>query len=460
MKRIFFLTLLLLAAGRGVVWSQEIAGRAATAAAAAEPLTLEACIEQARANNRTLRAAESGLEAARCDERSLRALLLPALSASGTALRTDAGAALSVAGGLLPVVGADGVPTGAGALFPGLDLSLRGGWLYGGGVQIEQPLYLGGRVRIGVRMAREATALAADERRRAEADVVLRTSRAYADAVRAQELRQVAEAYRRLLVELGRVVERAFGEGMKPRSEVLKVQVKRNESELNLARARHAQRLATMLLCHCIGRPLTDSLVLEGSIPVPTEAEAPTDVADRPEYRMAGRQYELARQQEALTRGERRPQLALVGRYGYAGGGEANGRMLLHGWSYAAGVRLSVPLFQFGRHANRVRAAEARSEQLLARCEETRELLALEAVRAADGLAEAELEVRMTEAAVAAADEQLRIGRRCYEAGIETLSDLLEVQAQWQQARQRQVEARFDRYLRWLEHRQATGRIE
>ena len=96
MKRIFFLTLLLLAAGRGAVRSQGIAECAATAAAAAEPLTLEACIEQARANNRTLRAAESGLEAARCDERSLRALRLPALSASGTALRTDAGAALSV----------------------------------------------------------------------------------------------------------------------------------------------------------------------------------------------------------------------------------------------------------------------------------------------------------------------------------------------------------------------------
>lgn len=451
MKRILLSAALLLAAGT--------VGAQTPPLAEAAPLTLDACIELARANNRTLQAAACGLAAARAEERSMRALRLPSFSADGTALHTDAGAALSVAGGLLPVVGADGLPTGAGALFPGLDLDLRGGWLYGGGVQVEQPVYLGGRIRIGVRMARAATALAADELRRTEADVIVRTSRAYADAVRARELRQVAEAYRTLLAELGRVVDRAFREGMKPRSEVLKVRVKQNESELNLARAEHAQRLATMLLCHCIGRPLTDSLVPEGSIPA-VSSDASSDADGRPEYRMVERRYELARHEAALARSERRPQLAFVGRYGYLGGGELNDRMLLHGWSHAVGVRLSVPIFRFGRHANRVRAAEARCGQLLAEREERRELLALEAVRAADELAEAELEVRLAEAAVAAADENLRMSRRCYEAGTETLSDLLEVQALWQQARQRQVEARFDRYLRWLEHRQATGRID
>ena len=44
---------------------------------------------------------------------------------------------------------------------------------------------------------------------------------------------------------------------MKPQNDVLKVQVKLNESELSLRKADNALRLAGMNLCHYIGRPLT-----------------------------------------------------------------------------------------------------------------------------------------------------------------------------------------------------------
>lgn len=425
------------------------------------PLTLDRCVGLARANNRRLQAAERQVEAQRFELRSARALLFPSLGASGTALYGTADGRIGIAGGMLPVVGADGVPTGTSAYFPGLDLNYDLGWLYGGGVQLEQPLYLGGKVRTGYRMAGSAYWLALENRRRSEAETVVETSRAYADVVRAQELCKVAEAAHALLGELQRSVQRAFREGMKPRSEVLKVEVKYRESERNLLRSAHARRLAAMYLNRCIGRPLTDSLAVEGSLPEAEEAELrTTDIADRPELRMLDAQYELQRRQVELTRAERRPQVALVGRYGYLGGLGLNGSSVLHGWSFLAGVRLSVPLFHFGRHTNRVRAAEARFEQFRAEREDACELLELEAARAADDLEEARLEVRLAEAEVRSADEHLRASRRRYEAGFETLSDYLEAQALWQRAQQQRVEAQTARYVRLLEYRRAVGRID
>lgn len=432
----------------------------AGSAAAQRPLTLDDCVELARRHDRSLAAADREAEAARCEASAARTLALPSLSASGTALATTAAARLPIEGGLLPVLGADGLPTGASAYFPGLDLEAEGRTLCGGGVRVEQPLYAGGRIRLAARMARDGLSLAAEARRRTEAEVVVRTSRAYADAVRAAELRRVAEACRTLLVELERSIARTCREGMKPRNELLRVRVKLNESELNLLRAVHAQRLAAMFLCHCIGRPLTDSLVLEGTIPAAETTALPTGIDDRPEWRIVERQTDLSRRRVELARSERRPQLAAVGYYGYLGGGAVNGRMPLHGWNFTAGLRLSVPLFHFGERTNKVRVAEARYERMAAEREETRRLLQLEATRAADALAEAALEVRMAEASVAAADESLRMSRRCYEAGTESLAELLETQFLWQQARQTAVEARIGRYLRLLEWRQATGRIE
>ena len=427
----------------------------------ASPLTLDRCVELARANNRRLQAADRQVEAQRFELRSARALLFPSLGASGTAFYGTTDGRIGIAGGMLPVVGADGVPTGASAYFPGLDLNYDLGWLYGGGVQLEQPLYLGGKVRTGYRMAGSAYRLALENRRRSEAETVVETSRAYADVVRAQELCKVAEAAHALLGELQRSVQRAFREGMKPRSEVLKVEVKYRESERNLLRSAHARRLAAMYLNRCIGRPLTDSLAVEGSLPEAEEAgPGATGIADRPELRMLDAQYELQRRQVELTRAERRPQVALVGRYGYLGGLGLNGGTVLHGWSFLAGVRLSVPLFHFGRHTNRVRAAEARFEQFRAEREDACELLELEAARAADNLEEAQLEVRLAEAEVRSADEHLRASRRRYEAGFETLSDYLEAQALWQQAQQQRVEAQTARYVRLLEYRRAVGRID
>lgn len=67
----------------------------------------------------------------------------------------------------------------------------------------------------------------------------------------------MAEKYHNLLTELFKNVKSAHRHGMKPQNDVLKVQVKLNESELSLRKADNALRLAGMNLCHYIGRPLT-----------------------------------------------------------------------------------------------------------------------------------------------------------------------------------------------------------
>lgn len=58
------------------------------------------------------------------------------------------------------------------------------------------------------------------------------------------------------------------------------------------------------------------------------------------------------------------------------------------------------------------------------------------------------LELRLAESSVAAADENMRSSRARDRVGMDNLSDLLQAQTMWRQARQTLVEARVDRYLR------------
>ena len=71
-------------------------------------LTLDACIEQAEANNKALAAADRQLAAAQFDFRSARANFFPSFSATGTGLYSTADGGLDIAGGALPVLGVDG----------------------------------------------------------------------------------------------------------------------------------------------------------------------------------------------------------------------------------------------------------------------------------------------------------------------------------------------------------------
>lgn len=404
-------------------------------------LTLNECIRLAKENNKSIKASECQLQAAQQDQRSAWANFFPSFSLTGSALYSTADGSYS---------------SGS----TGIDLSYKFGWLYGGGAKVEQPVYLGGKIRAGYRMGKIGSDMARQNRRLTESEVVVETSRAYAEAVRAKELREVATSYHTLLTELMRTVESARQHGLKSRNDVLKVQVKLDESELDLRRTGNALRLATMNLCHYTGRPLTDTLETTDALPATDyAATAEVGIYNRPEYHILEQKSELARQNVALSKSERLPQVGLVGQYGYLNGIEFNERKLLDSWNFLVGVQVSVPIFNFGGRTAKTRSAKAQYAQVQAERDNADELLTLEMTQSLNNLDEARLEVRLAESSVESAEENLRTSRLQYDKGMELLSDYLEAQTLWQQAHQTQVKVRIDCYLCWLKYRKATGQI-
>lgn len=428
--------------------------------AAQTTLTLDECISLAKERNKKIEAAEYGHQAAYHEVRSARANFFPSFSATATGLYATADGSLGIEGGMLPVIGADGIPTGTTAYFPGMNLGYDIDWVYGAGIKVEQPLFTGGKITTGYHMAKLGRELAFQNKRLTESEVVVETARAYADVVQASELKRVAEAYHSLLTELMRSVEEARMQGMAPQNDVLTVRVKLNESELSLRRAGNGMRLATMNLCRCIGRPLTENISIVPQLPEIAPLSGKGDISERPEHRMLEQQSELARYRVKIARSERLPQIGIFGQYGYLNGINVNGKKLLDDANFVVGMQISVPIFHFGQRSNKLRAAKAQYAQTVAEQENADSLLSLELAQAENNLDEALLELQLAESTVAAADENLNSSGARYKVGMVSLSDYLEAQAMWQQARQTLVEAKIGSYLKWLEYQKATGRID
>ena len=279
-------------------------------------------------------------------------------------------------------------------------------------------------------------------------EVIQKTDQAYALVVKAKEMKTVADAYHAVLTELKNNVESAYKHGLKPQNDVLKVQVKLNESELGIRKAENALRLATMNLCHLIGKPLTTQVHVSGDFPeIEKDLEVQVlDITRRPEYGILDKQVAIARQQVKLNRSE------LLGL-------ELNNKNFLDDASFSVLLNVSIPLFHFGERSNKVRAAKAKLEQTRLQQQNLNEQMLLELTQAANNLDEAKLESELADRSLQQAEENRRVSKSQYEVGLETLSDHLEAQALWQQAYETKVDARFQLYLNYVAYLKAAGTL-
>ena len=264
---------------------------------------------------------------------------------------------------------------------------------------------------------------------------------------------------------------------MASRNDVLKVGVRKDEAELQLRQAENGVRLAQMNLCRLIGAPLDGKPMPVKIVPGQSAGESGTTLYDRsevpslvgshgenfrsverrPEAALLSMKAQMADKKVRLERSEFLPHIGVAAEYNYMYGLKLNDRQLLNGGNFGALVNVSIPIYHFGEGRNKVRAARMEAEQARVEQQDMMEQMQLEATREANNLDEAHLELGVTARSVTQAAENLRIARKSFDAGMESLSDLLEAQTLYQQALARQAEARCQFSLSIARYRKATG---
>ena len=435
----------------------------ATTLHAQELLTLDQCRQLALENNKRMVAASKQTQAAHYTVKSYKGNFFPNFIASGTGLYSTADGTFNIPGGNLPTFlpDANGQPTpnGGFAYFPGIDLNYKVRTVWMGGIQVEQPIFMGGKILAAYRMATLGKQMAQLNENLTATEVILETDQAYALMVKAQEMNKVAESYHAVLQELMKNVQSAYKHGLKSKNDVLKVQVKLNESELSIRKAENALRLANMNLCHLIGKPLTETLQISDDFPVIEQAFETqiNDITARPEYSLLNKQVDMAKQQVKLSRSELLPQVGIRGSYDYIHGLKVNEQTLFDKGNFSVMLNVTIPLFHFGERINKVRASKAQLEQVRMEQADLNEKMYLELTQAANNLDEAKLQTALADRSLEQADENRRISKGEYEAGLEPLSDHLEAQALWQQAYETKVDAHFQLYLSYVKYLKAAG---
>jgi outer membrane protein TolC len=426
----------------------------------AQQLSLDSCLALAGRNNKQILAARAQTRQADYAVKSARANFLPDISISGNGYWNNSrGLLLSIPQTWLPnfdLSSGSPVPTGTAAYFPGLDIAYEIGTVWRGSLAVTQPIYTGGKIATGYRMARLAQQMSQTQESLSRQEIYVEVVEAYTLLVRAQEMQQVARQHHALLSMLLQNVQSAVQHGMKLANDLLKVKVRLNESELAMHRADNARRLAAKNLCQTIGIEYRETIEADTVLAQPA-LQGGLEEGTRPERQLMDQQVEMARRQARLALADMLPQVGIQGGYGYMYGLKVGNETVLDGGSFSVALAVNIPIFHFGGHINKVRAAEAKAEQVELERQLLDERMQLEFSQAADNLDEASLEASLAVRSLAQADENLKLSNKQYETGMESISDLLEAQTLWQQAYATMVEARCTQYLAHIRYLKAAG---
>lgn len=453
----------------------------------ARNITLKQARELALEHNKNISKAKLTLEQTRNDAKAYKTNYFPRINLMAADLYSTNKGDFTIGGGQLPIytldpttgtyvpnvsVATDGSYTlNQYADFPSQKVDYKLGNIFLGNISLTQPLYMGGKITSAYRMASRGAEIASENIRLTESQVILNTDEAYMQAIRARQLSDVARSYKQLLDELMKNVESAVRHGMKTHNDQMKVQVKLNEAELAILRADNATRLSTMNLCHVVGIPMNTKLQLNedlsGSFFKEEDMKSPfvgdldvMSIDARPEVAILQAKTDIATQQVKLTRSDYMPQLALFAGFSYINGVKVAGNKLINSASGSVGATLKVPILTFGERTYKIRSAKARQQIAQTEQQDLTEQMQLELAQAANNFTEAQTELSITERSLEQAEENMRLARQQYDAGMEPLSQLLDAQAMWQQASANHVNAKCQLQVAYTKLLKAQGSLK
>lgn len=398
---------------------------------AALTLNVEKCRQMALESSEDVKKGNNALTQSALDRKIAVSAFLPAIDASGSVMYMTPNMEMS-----------------------GMEMIMKG--TYMAGVMLTQPIYAGGKILTGKKMAEMGEDAAAEQLRMSKASVIYDADNSYWTYVAVLQKQEMMDVLAAQLDTLFSQIGVASSAGMATDADLLTVKAKRSEVEYQVRKVANGVALCKMALCRVVGVPFDTEIAVE-DVAVPEEfTRMGTDnvsVSDRPEMRLLETSLEISRMQVRMTRGDYLPTLALVGGYCPYGNIKMKTMVDAGGGNYVpytqkigqdmgvAMLSLSIPIFKWGQGYNKVRKAKIDVDNAALDMQKNGRLMELQVNQAAFNLSDSYNLIEAARDGKAQADENLRVTENRYHASMCPLSDYLDAQFQWQQARSNLIEA-------------------
>ena len=384
-------------------------------------LTLPQAVQMSLENNLQRKAAIADTKAASAEVREARSFLMPHLSFSETATRGDD--PVYVFGSKLRqqrFTGAEFAPNKLNTPLPlgSFATRLGGSW----------NLFDSFATWHGVSRAKHMDEAATHQLDRTDQEIVFRVVTSYYDVLLAARQLEVANQALKTAQSIMDRSQARFDSGLTVESDLLTAKVRLAARQQEAIRARNTLETARAALNTAMGVPVespfqfTEGLA-ERSLPVPALRDVEKQaLANRPDLKRIASEEAAQRQSVSMARSSFGPRVNA-----FAGWEMDNPTFVAGGGGnhWQGGIEVQFDIFQGGAKRAALSQQRALEEKVVAMRQDARNAVRLEVRRAYYDVDTSQQQIEVARAAIAQAQESLRINQDRYDNGLNTITDLL-----------------------------------
>lgn len=433
-----------------------------TATANAQNLSLDSCKQYALDNNKRLKEAHMRSNAASEVKKNAFTNYFPTIDAGAMVMKSSKGLIEAKVPEMnLPVY--DGNPANLAnptqfTYFPGMNIELLD-YVNAGMITAIQPVYAGGRIRNGNKLASLGEEFAGYQEHLTKDEILVTTEYYYWNLLALKEKKKTLNGYQQLLTSLLKDVTVSYNAGLIQKSDLLKVKLELNNIKTNRLMLDNGMTLLKMTMAQHIGIEYNENMSITDTI---IDITPPADIfnnpddalANRYEYRMLNRAVDAEILQKRMARGEFMPSLAVGAQGLYL---DVADKKNSYGIMFAT---LSVPLSGWWGGSHKIKEHDIKVDIARNNLADKSELLKLQITKAYKDLIESYEQISVAEMSVDQANEHLNVVNDNYQAGIVSTSDLLEAQATYQSAKDKLVDAKTKYKIKKAEYLKTTAQIK
>jgi outer membrane protein len=406
--------------------------------------TLAECRQMALENNNKIRNGRLAIDQAKEQEKEAFSKYFPSVSASGTYFNNMLTEKFTMTqddqqqlAGIISKLGLD--PSALSSLPTTFTLeALNHGTIVN--LMAMQPIYAGGQIVNGNRLARLQTDVRKLQLEQSKEDITNTTETYYNQLLSLYEKQLTLDVVDKQLQRIHQDAENAFNAGVSNKNDVLSVELKQNEIAANRLKLDNGIKLCKMVLAQYIGvfgEDIRIDTTLSKNLPEPSVylVDHVASLDNRTEAKLLDKNVEASVLQKKLKQGALLPTVA-VGAAGVYQDLSNIGHMKVMGLA-----TVTIPISDWwgsshGVHRLKIAEQMARQDR-----DDNRQLLLIQMQSAYNDLDNAYKQILLARKSLEQSAENLRLNEDYYQAGTSTMSDLLDAQTRSQQARDQYTDA-------------------
>ena len=397
--------------------------------------TLDECINEAVKNNLTLRNADNQIEMSGEQRKEAFTKYFPTVSATGGGFISNRGLLQMDMGGQSMSLAKNGI---------------------GAGVTAMQPVFAGGQIINGNKMAKVGEDVSRLQRNLSENEIRLNTENYYWQAVMLKEKLKTLDQVDKQLVSVEKDAQAAVDAGIRNRNDLLQVRLRKNETRTSRIQVENSLHTICDMLAQVMGHA-GEAIDVQSSLSAPENTQQyylspESALTQTNEYQLLDKKIEADKLQYKLSVGKNMPSVAVGAGYLYNNVMDKSQNNLI------GMLTISVPISSWWGGSHDMKRQKIQIASSLNDKQDKSELLMVKMRKAWNDMNDAFKQVDIAKESIAQSEENLRLNTDYYQAGTSTISDLLDAQTLYQQSRDKYVESITNYEVKKREYLQATGR--